>query len=77
MLVRANYGALVIREVCMRYEENDDWPRHPDGSRKRLGEMSPAEQHRQFIAFARRLDRDLMLVREREHLAEQGIRVNH
>ncbi len=64
----------------MRTEENDNWPRHSDGSRKRIGEMTPQEQATTFVEFARTLDqqyRQLALLQEREQLAAQGIRVNH
>ena len=55
---------------------DDDWPRHADGRRKMIGEMTPQEQIRQSLAFARKLETDFRLVREKDMARERGINVN-
>ena len=35
-----------------------DWPKHPDGRPKKMGEMSADEQRRQVEASCRRIQRE-------------------
>ena len=56
---------------------DDDWPRHADGRRKMIREMTPDEQRRQSLAWAHRLEMDFRLVREKDAAAALGINVNH
>lgn len=58
------------------YQDNEDWPRHADGRRKTIGEMTPNEQRAQFVAFARKLDAEFALIQEKTQAALNGINVN-
>ena len=55
---------------------DDDWPRHADGRRKTIGEMTPQEQIRQSLAFARKLETDFRLIQEKNMAAASGVNVN-
>lgn len=58
------------------YQDEDNWPRHADGRRKMIGEMTPDEQRRQALAFVHKLETDFRLVREKDMARERGINVN-
>ena len=58
------------------YQDTDNWPRHADGRRKMIGEMTPQEQHAQFIAFARKLDAEFARIQEQTQAALRGVNVN-
>ena len=56
--------------------QDEDWPRHADGRRKTIGEMTPLEQVRQSLAFAHKLETDFRLIQEKAQAALNGINVN-
>ena len=58
------------------YQDNEDWPRHADGRRKMIGEMTPEQQRFVAIAFVRKLETDFQLTQEKALAAACGANVN-
>jgi hypothetical protein len=54
-LLRHHVTGAIERGEATPIVETPDWPKNPDGTPKRMGELTPAQQREQFSAALKRL----------------------